>query len=89
METVLLKLTYWQLNRQAKVPFPTNYTTVEVDNKGLFGRPKIVPYPYEVCKWQIGHRKWFLDTNLFLIKPFLITKFDCTNNSSFCFSGSK
>ena len=24
-------------------------------------------------KWQIGHRKWFLDTNLFLI-----AKFDCT-----------
>ena len=29
-------------------------------------------------KWQIGHRKWFLNTNLFLIKPFLIAKFDCT-----------
>jgi len=28
-------------------------------------------------KWQIGHRKWFLNTNLFLIKPFLIAKFDC------------
>ena len=28
-------------------------------------------------KWQIGHKKWFLNTNLFLIKPFLITKFDC------------
>ena len=26
-----------------------------------------VPYPYEV-NWQIGHRKWFLNTNLFLIK---------------------
>ena len=36
-----------------------------------------VPYPYEV-KWQISHRKWFLNTNLFLIKPFLIVKFDCT-----------
>ena len=35
------------------------------------------PYPYEV-NWQIGHGKWFLNTNLFLIKPFLITKFDCT-----------
>ena len=29
-------------------------------------------------KWQIGHGKWFLNTNLFLIKPFLIAKFDCT-----------
>ena len=28
-------------------------------------------------KWQIGHRKWFLNTNLFLIKPFIIAKFDC------------
>ena len=27
-------------------------------------------------KWQIGHRKWFLNTNFFLIKPFLIAKFD-------------
>ena len=30
-------------------------------------------------KWQIGHRKWFLNTNLFLIKQFLIAKFDCTS----------
>ena len=37
-----------------------------------------VPYPYEV-NWQIGHKKRFLNTNLFLIKPFLITKFDCTS----------
>ena len=29
-------------------------------------------------KWQIDHRKWFLNTNLFLIKPFLIAKFDCS-----------
>ena len=29
-------------------------------------------------KLTIGHRKWFLNTNLFLIKTFLITKFDCT-----------
>ena len=36
-----------------------------------------VPYPYEVCKWQIVHGKWFINTNLFLIKPFLIAKFDC------------
>jgi hypothetical protein len=25
-------------------------------------------------KWQIGHMIWFLNTNLFLIKPFLIAK---------------
>ena len=29
-------------------------------------------------KLTIGHGKWFLNTNLFLIKTFLITKFDCT-----------
>ena len=34
-----------------------------------------VPYPYEVN----GHRKWFLNTNLFLIKQFLNAKFDCTS----------
>ena len=28
-------------------------------------------------KWQIGHGKWFLNTNLFIIKSFLIAKFDC------------
>ena len=28
-------------------------------------------------KWQISHRKWFLNTNLFIIKLFLIAKFDC------------
>ena len=37
-------------------------------------------------KWQIGHRKWFLNTNLFLIKQFLIAKFDC---SIFCFISFK
>ena len=35
-----------------------------------------VPYPYEV-NCQIGHKKWFLNTNLYLVKPFLNTKFDC------------
>ena len=30
-------------------------------------------------KLAFGHRKWFLNTNLFLIKMFLITKFDCIN----------
>ena len=28
-------------------------------------------------KWQIGYKKSFLNTNLFLIKPFLIAKCDC------------
>ena len=31
-------------------------------------------------KWQIGQGKCFLNTNLFLIKPFLIDKFDCTTS---------
>ena len=51
-------------------------TTIKLGNKELSGRPKIVPYPY-IGKWQIGHGKWFLNTNKFLIKPFLISKFDC------------
>ena len=38
----------------------------------VFLMPK-VPYPYE-----IGHRKWFLNTNLLLTKMFLNAKFDCT-----------
>jgi hypothetical protein len=60
-------------------------STDKLESKELFGRPKNcslmpkVPYPYEVNgKLEIGHRKWFLNTNLFLIKPFLIAKFDCT-----------
>ena len=35
-----------------------------------------------LSKWQIGHGKWFLNTNKFLIKPFLIAKFDCTNKQT-------
>jgi hypothetical protein len=31
-------------------------------------------------KLAIGHWKWFLNTNLFLIKTFLITKFDLLSN---------
>ena len=30
-------------------------------------------------KLSTGHEKWFLNANLFLIKTFLITMFDCTN----------
>ena len=33
-------------------------------------------------KWQIDQRKWFLNTNLFLIKLFLIAKFDCARTWS-------
>ena len=35
-------------------------------------------------KLTIGHGKWFLNTNLFLIKTFLITKFDCIFNLATC-----
>ena len=42
----------------------------------LFLNAKCSFYPYEV-NWQIGHGKWFLNTNMFLIKLFLITNFDC------------
>ena len=34
-------------------------------------------------KLTIGHGKGFLNTNLFLIKTFLITKFDCSKVKSF------
>ena len=41
----------------------------------------------------IGHRKWFLNTNLFLIKTFLITKFVCskkwTRKNCFMYSKAK
>ena len=36
-------------------------------------------------KWQIDHGKWFLNTNLFPIKPFLITKFDCIHKPALFF----
>jgi hypothetical protein len=49
------------------------FSTVKLGDKELFGHPKIVPYPYEV-NYQISHGKWFLNTNLFLMKTFLITK---------------
>ena len=52
--------------------------TIKHGDKELFSHPKIVPpHPCEV-NCQIAHRKWFFNTYLFLIKPFLITKFDCT-----------
>ena len=59
-----------------KVILRKSARTVELGDKELFGHPRIVPYPYEV-NWQIGHGKWFLNTNMFLIKLFLITNFDC------------
>ena len=59
----------------------------ELGDKELFGHSKIVSYPYKV-NWQIGHRKWFFNTNLFLIKPFLTTKFDCTKNKKVCVEDS-
>ena len=53
---------------------------VELGNKELFGRLKLFLNAKSSLslwsKWQIGHMKWFLNTNLFLIKPFLIAKFD-------------
>ena len=36
-------------------------------------------------KLTIGHRKWFLNTNLFVIKTFHISKFDCTSKLIFNF----
>ena len=66
--------------------FQNDSTTVKLGNKELFGRPKIFLKAKSSLslwsKWQIGHGKWFLNTNLFLIKPFLIAKFDCTSRSN-------
>ena len=60
-------------------------STVELGNKELFGRLKLflnAKCSLSLwCKWQrqIGHGKWFLNTNKFVIKPlFVIAKFDCT-----------
>ena len=59
----------------------------ELSNKELFVRPEIVLNAKSSLslwsKWQIGPRKWFLNTNLFLIKPFLIAKFDCISILTF------
>ena len=44
-----------------------------------------VPYPYEVNgKLVTGNGSLNLNTNLFLIKRFLIAKFDCIANNLFC-----
>ena len=42
----------------------------------LFLNAKCSPFLW--CQLTISHEKWFLNTNLFLIKQFLIAKFDCT-----------
>ena len=34
-------------------------------------------FPFLISGDYVMHEKWFLNTNLFLIKPFLIVKFDC------------
>ena len=63
--------------------------TVELGNKELFGHPKIAMRTLELVQhfeifWVkmlvliLGYAL-FLNTNVFLIKPFLIVKFDCTN----------
>ena len=58
------------------------YGTVELGEKELFGCPKLFLNAncslFFWSKLKIGNGKWFLNTNLFLIKTFLITKFDCT-----------
>ena len=77
MATAILPLDF-RLTTTAAMTQNPMVSTVKLGNKELFDHPKIVPYPYEV-NWQIGLKKWFLNTNLFLIKPFLITKFDCTS----------
>ena len=74
------------------VPPWSKRTVYELDNKAirnflvglkLFFNAKS-SLPLWSSKWQIGHKKWFLNTNLFLVKLFLITKFDCLAEISPC-----
>ena len=76
-------LVSWILPKKRMIKF--DLTTIELGNKELFGHHKIVKLFLNAkkslslwSKWQIGHGKWFFNTNLFPIKPFLIAKFDCT-----------
>ena len=83
-------LKLWVLS-QAKITVATldlnyywqkpGFSTVKLCDKELLGHPKIVPYRQmflilmkEIDKWSL---KWFLNNNLFLVKTFLTTKFDC------------
>ena len=55
--------------------------TVELGNKELFGCPRIVPWCQKFLIFMKQMANWSqemvpFDTNLFLIKPFLIAKFD-------------
>ena len=57
--------------------FP-RYSTVELGLRNFLVALKL--FLNAICslslwsKWQIGHEKWFINTNKFLIKPFLIAK---------------
>ena len=63
-------------------PIDCNYCTVKLGKRNFLVTLKLFLNAETSLslwsKWQIGHKKWFLDNNLFLIKPFLIAKFDCT-----------
>ena len=58
-----------------------NLSTVKLGNKELLVVLKLFLNAKSSLslwsKWQIAQWKWFFNTNLFLIKPFLIAKFDC------------
>ena len=59
-----------------------DHTTAQLGDKELFVTLKLfLNAQWYLSLWSkltIGHGKWFLNTNLFLIKTFLITKFDFT-----------
>ena len=48
------------------------HTTVELGNKEFLVALNAKSFLSLWSKWQIGHRKWFLNTNLFLIKHSLL-----------------
>ena len=72
-----LAITYWETLKKKEIEIQSNLA-IRNFSVALKFFPNAKSSLSLWSKWQIGHRKWFLNTNLFLIKPFLIAKFDCT-----------
>ena len=69
--------TFWICNTNPYTIGTALYNTVELGDKELLVLN--AKFSLSLCsKLTFGLGKWFLNTNLFLIKTFLITKFDCT-----------
>ena len=81
-----VEFTFLPFATQSIIIIFCEHCTIELNANELFGHPEIVPYISKAkrslslwSKLAIGHCKWSLNTNLFLINQFLITKFDCIN----------